>query len=254
MDKDLLIKIGLSEGEALVYGYLLENGESTAGQIIKKLPLKRGLVYNILKNMVQNGLVQQFEKNKVANFRLEHPSKLQNLIQKKFQETSQTQEILKNILPLLASQYTLVHHRPTVHYFEGLEGIEKVLEDSLTSKTEILSYADIESINKYIAGINKSYVKKREKLGIKKRGILLDTSFTRKFLKDYYTTITETRLIKSDAPPFHSIMQIYDNKVSYITLCEEAIIGVIIENHDIYDMHRYLFDALWQNATELKEF
>lgn len=132
MNKDLLIKAGLSEGEALVYDYLLENGESTAGQIIKKLPVKRGLVYNILKNLVQGGLVQQFIKNKVANFRLEHPSNLQKLIQKKFQETSQIQEMFKNILPSLVSQYVLIHHRPTVHYFEGLEGIKNVLEDSLT--------------------------------------------------------------------------------------------------------------------------
>ena len=62
-----------------------------------------------------------------------------------------------------------------MQFFEGEEGIKKVLEDSLYSKEEISSYADITSIQKYIPKINEWYVDQREKKGIKKKGILLDT-------------------------------------------------------------------------------
>ena len=120
------------------------------------------------------------------------------------------------------------------------------MQDSLTSKTEIYSYADIESIVKYIDDINKKYVKQRKKLGIKKRGIMLDTPFARKYLANYYEEITETKLIKQDAPPFQNVMQIYDNKISYITLSDKFIIGVIIADRYIYQMHKYLFEYLWQ--------
>jgi len=252
MNNDLLIKIGLTEGEAIIYQYLLENGECIAGKIIKNTPLKRGVVYNILKSLTEKELVSQVVKNKILHFRLEHPLKLQDYIKKRNKEISQIQKGLEDILPALASQYMLVHHRPVVHYFEGLEGIQKVLEDSLTSKTEILSYADIEAINKYASKINEEYAKKRDRLQVKKRGILLDTPFAREFLKNYHIAVTETRFIKTESSPFHTVMQIYDNKISYLTLCEHSLIGVIIENHDIYEMHRYLFDSLWQNAIEIK--
>jgi hypothetical protein len=129
----------------------------------------------------------------------------------------------------------------------------RVLEDSLTSKTEIYSYADIEAIQKYIPTVNKKYVKKRNDLKLKKKGIALDTPFTRKFLKDYYPGITETKLIDTkDAPDFQTVMQIYDGKISYLTLSEKKKMGVIIEDRHIYNMHKYLFEYLWKITPEFK--
>ena len=150
-------------------------------------------------------------------------------------------------MPDLKSKYNLILRKPGIKYYEGKEGIKKVLDDSLTSKTEIYTYADLEAIEKYIPKINKKYAKKRKELNIKKRGIVLDTLFTRNFLKNYHKQITDTKLIKQeDAPPFKTIMQIYDNKISYLTLSSESKIGVIIEDPNIYKMHKYLFEYLWK--------
>ena len=48
MNKDYLIKTGLSEEQASIYGILLENGELSARRIHQKSPFKRGLVYNCM--------------------------------------------------------------------------------------------------------------------------------------------------------------------------------------------------------------
>jgi len=249
MEFEILKKIGLSDEEASVYGYLLENGERTAGAILKKLPIKRGQLYNILKSLVYQGLVEQYLKNGVAHFRLEHPNKLSDLLKKEDEDIDQTKSALEDILPAMISQYNLTHHKPAVRYFEGLEGVQKVLEDSLTSNTEIYSYGDLDSINKYIPDINKEYVKKREKMNIKKKGFAFDSPAAREFLKNYFPSVTETRLIDYDAPLTHTILQIYDNKISYVTLSDKALIGVIIEDANIYSLHKYLFEYMWSIKT-----
>jgi len=251
MTKEILQRIGLAEGEALVYDFLLENGEASAGQIIKRIKLKRGNVYNILKSLVTQGLTEQFEKNKIAYFRLEHPTRLKVYVSKKATEVEEVHKTLNEALPGLISRFNLSHFKPVVHYFESEDGIRELLEDSLTAKTEIYSYADIETVIKHLDKINKWYVKKRDALGIKKRVMMVDTPFARNYMATYFKDVTTTKLIKLEAAPFQSVMQIYDNKVSYVTLSTERLIGVLVEDKGIYEMHRDLFDYLWRTTPGL---
>ena len=44
-------------------------------------------------------------------------------------------------------------------------------------------------------------------------------------------------------------MQIYDNKISYLTLSDKEMIGVIIEDKYIYKMHKDLFEYMWKNIS-----
>jgi hypothetical protein len=160
----------------------------------------------------------------------------------------------------MISDFNLLSGKPNVQFFEGLEGIRKVLEDSLTSVETIDAYSDIESIEKYIPEINKDYVEKRRKFNIKKRGLILDTQKARELLQGYNPDITENRFIKCSLTPSttQTIMQIYDNKVSYITLGENFYIGMIIESPNIYQLQKYLFQTMWESLsvsekTEIKK-
>ena len=46
-------------------------------------------------------------------------------------------------------------------------------------------------------------------------------------------------------------MQIYDGKISYISLSEGQMIGTIIEDQAIYKMHKALFDFTWSRAENI---
>ncbi len=248
-----LTQAGLSYSQAEVYEILIKNGPLKAGKIHQKTDLKRGLVYKMLDELVEMGLVTKKEGlGKVAVFEAEHPAKLKDLAEKQEQKAKTAQLVLDGILGQIISDYNLVSGMPGVQFFEGKDGIKKVLGDSLTSKTEICSYADIEAISKYINDLNVDYVTKREKLKIKKRGIFLDTPHTKQLLGNYHTKITESRTIKYQAIPFETIMQIYDNKISYITLSPKRMVGVIIQDPLIYQMHKYLFEYTWQTAEPIR--
>jgi len=161
----------------------------------------------------------------------------------------QDKQLFQNSLPDLISEFNLNYNKPGIKFYEGVSGVEKILNDTLETKGVILTYVDIEAIEKFISKINKRYVINRKKKKIKKRGILIDTPFARNFLKNYHSEITESRFIPDKFFPFGSILQIYNNKISYVSLSKNNIIGLIIEDKNINLMHRSLFEFTWLHAT-----
>lgn len=259
MYKDILVQANLSPNEAVVYEYLLKNGESPAGFIIKKTPLKRGVIYNALDELISKGLATKRVKNKVALFLPSHPDKLREYLEQHEEEIVKAKNSLEANLPALVSDFNLVSGRPGVSYFEGDQGIKKVSQDSLTAQGEIYTYSDHENVIKYIFELNQEYSEKRVKLGIKKKILYADNPLTRKYLKENgLDQIDDARLIQGkilDHRPgsFNTVMQIYNNKVSYITLLPSWKIGIIIEDETIAKMHKDIFEFNWLKAKTLKQ-
>ncbi len=242
---DELKKLGLSDKEAEIYLILSEATELKGSEIDKKSKYSRQTVYSTLENLIKLNLVEKNEKKgQVAKFKITHPSKLQNLLNKKEEEFKQTKNSLTLVIKNLISDFNLISGQPGVQVFEGEEGVRKVLNDSLKTKGEILTYADVEPVIKYIKNINDEYVKKRLKLKIKKRALVLDTEFARKYMKENYSgKITDTRFLNNgEIMPFSAFVEIYDDKISYITFENDNLIGIIIQNKPIADINKYLFE------------
>ena len=259
MYKEIFTDINLTPGESIIYEYLLKNGESPAGEIIKKTTLKRGLVYKVLGNLKEKGLVIEKKsvpskkqgKRKISHFLPNHPEKLREFIENEKKKLNQVKNTLEATMPSIISDFNLISGKPGVRFFEGIEGIKKVLDDTLTSKETIYSYSDIEAIVKYTKKINTAYIKRRAELKIKKRGIIVDSPFARSYLKEYFLDVTENRFISNEIFPFNSVMQIYDNKVAYISLSEKTKIALLIEDKNIYKMHRSLYELTWKHAKPI---
>ncbi|MDD4289842.1 MAG: helix-turn-helix domain-containing protein [Patescibacteria group bacterium] len=250
MHKDLLIELGLSQNEAIVYEYLLTNGKSIAGDIIKKTPIKRGVIYNALSDLSKKGLIKQGKTGKILSFLPNHPDKLRDYIEKREKELQKAQISLESQMPMLLSSFNMVSNQPGVRIYEGKDGLAKVLNDSLSSKTEILTYADIYGMEKYLGRANDKYVEKRKELNIKKRGIVPDTEYARKYLTNYDKSVTDIKFIDAKKYPFSLEMEIYDNKISFMTFSEKKLIGVVIENEEIYKTQKSIFEIIWDNAIE----
>jgi len=103
----------------------------------------------------------------------------------------------------------------------------------------------------YLSDLNKKYVSERKNLNLKKKMLAVDSTYIREHVKDMDKNTTEVRIIpKSEA--FGTVMQIYDDKISYVTVSDNKKIGVIIEDPDISKMHRIIFQALWGKAEILQ--
>jgi HTH-type transcriptional regulator, sugar sensing transcriptional regulator len=247
MYEQSLIQAGLSYTQATVYEALIKNGSMPAGKLTKKTPFKRGLVYLALEDLVKLDLVEKDEKDhRAAIFQVKHPLQLRNLAEKREQQAKDAKLALEGMISSIVSDYNLVSGRPGVLFYEGLEGVKKVINDTLSSKGIIYTYADVEAIDKYIKKFNEEYAKKRDKLHLVKKGLVVDSLFSREYLKSYHKETTDIKFIPINH--FGTIMEIYENKVSYVSMSDSKMIGVIIEDKNIFEMHKTLFEFNWENA------
>jgi len=145
---------------------------------------------------------------------------------------------------------------PNVRFYQGKEAVRQVLFDTLTSKTELKDFANIDAMFKHVQDINDEYVTEREKTSITKRSLLLDTPFARSVYESgTYSTKSHKgyKWIKESLYPFAVEMNIYDGKVSYLTYVENEFIGVIIENEHIHRLHDSLWNLIWNMLPEPKK-
>lgn len=248
MDLTHLEYLGLTAGEIKVFQALLENGELSATKLVEKSGLKKGDCYNKAYDLVQKGFVVEYDKQKKKHFKLLDPRKLEEAATVQYQTALQAKREVEAVLPNILSTYALTYHRPGIVMFEGEEAQRRILEDSLTAEEDILQYVDLDIVLHHYPDLNAQYAKRRMQLKKKKRIIVSDNELSRSYAAKVQPEITDVRLINYPLPKFATVMQIYNNKTSYLTLKADGMIGVIIEDALIAQMHRALFEFTWQQA------
>jgi len=250
MNEKILLGLGLTKVQSEIFSCLLQNGAKKASDIAKITKRPRGVAYKGLEELIDLGLVLKNEgKLGVALFTAEHPANLERVLERREKELVKTKKEFAASLPDFVSAYNLISNKPGIKFYEGEDGIQKSLEDTLTSPEPIDTFADIEAVEKNVKEINDAYAKKREKLQIKKRVIVADTPFNRSYLKNYNGTITEFRFLPKDFYSFNSGVQIYNNKVSYQVISPENKMAIIIEDKNIYQMNKLLFEYIWEKLA-----
>jgi HTH-type transcriptional regulator, sugar sensing transcriptional regulator len=244
-ETSLLSQIGLSEKESTVYQVLLKLGKVPASRVVDEVGQKRSTVYSILEELIKKGLVEKDESAAVDKYRARHPYSLKQYIETQVEQIKKADNQLEAALPSFINLYNQSQNRPGVKFYEGLEGVKKVMDDSLNSKTEILTIADIEAVREHIYEINEAYIKKRNKKAIPKRLLVQDTPYSRERIGKY-SDKTNAKLFKLEIDPFSTVMQIYDGKIVYLNLTKDFYNGIIIQDPYLYSTHKALFNFIWK--------
>ena len=262
---ETLKKIGLDDKEVAVYLRLTQAGEMRASTLAYQMAQPRTSIQNILLRLEQEEMVhKRFDKNTALYTAVSPEELFLNLESRYVRQASEANKnlgALKKILPELESMMRSNKHLPGVKFFRGIEGVRKVLFDTLTSKTELKDFANIDAMFEHVKEVNDEYVAAREKLvastapHLTKRSLLLETPFAHKVYESgTYSPKSHKGYKWLPHKNFFSIeMNIYDGKISYLTYVENDLIGVIIENHHIYQMHNALWDMLWDTLPALKK-
>ncbi len=241
----ILTKLGFSEKEAKLYLACLEVGSGTVLQISKRSEIPRGSAYDILEEMLEKGYVSKIHKNKHIVFSAVDPEVLKD----RFEDRVRDLEIA---LPELKGLFNK-QSQPKVRYFEGIDGVKRVYEDTLTATTEILNYANSKEIRIHWSNYDNEYVKKRIKKKIFLKGIAPDDEFGIQVKKEDKKSMREIRLLSNKEFSFTNEINIYDNKVAIVSFQNEPI-GIIIESQEIADTQRDIFKMAWAFAKSMIKF
>lgn len=257
----ILQKIGLSEKDAEVYLACLELGTQPASTIAKKAGLKRPTTYMILDALQKKGLVSEYTGANVKYFTAVSPEYLLSFVEKQRKELSQHQRELEQFLPQLQSLSNPYSLNPKVKFFEGMEGIERAMNDTLTSKEPLRCYSTMDAwfarpeTKEYITWYGKQRVNQKK---IPLRSINPDTPMARKYLEEDYpevdvnTAMSHFRWLPEDIQVFSNEINIYDNKVAIVSLGKNELLGIIIESESIANTQKSIFEAAWRAALPSK--
>lgn len=94
---------GLSPKAALVYYALLEFGTMFPTTIAQYTNLNRSTVYHVVQDLVDQGLISEFEKNKKLCYQVQKPKNLLQFIKNQISNLNENYTRTEKILPELES-------------------------------------------------------------------------------------------------------------------------------------------------------
>lgn len=233
--------MGLDKKEAAVYIALAELGEGSVLEIARASGVNRASLYYILESMKKSGFITHVKGSKGTHLFM--PADPRMLLAREKQHVKE----FESAVPELKALVNKTGHRPSVRYFEDIEGIKAVYEDTLGAKTEILNYANSQEIRDYWPSYDEEYVAKRAEKKIWLRGIAPNDDYGRRVQSQDKFFYREIRLIDSHKLPVNNEINIYDNKIAMVSFTK-PIFGVIIESKALAETQRSIFEMAWSFA------
>src|SRR3989338_6273112 len=242
--RTILKNYGLNDKETAVYLTLVELGPSPVRTVASHAGVNRGTTYDILKSLKNQGLVSFFDKKTHQFFTAEPPEKLLNALEDKEQQLWDLKKQITNSLPELKTVYEKHGGRPLVKLFEGLKGVKHILEDVLETmdRTDHRTYYVYSSSNlrKNVYQAMPDFSKKRIKKNINVKTVSIGGG-------GQLVGLDERKRMKVGKTDLKSTYEIiYGGKVAHISLDNaENPVGVIIENQEIHDTQKFIFEFNW---------
>ncbi|NQU78408.1 hypothetical protein HQ545_01435 [Candidatus Woesearchaeota archaeon] len=243
-----LEELGLSRNESKIYLFLLKNGTSTTGPIIKETGIANSRVYESLNTLISKGIVNYTVQKDGKHFTSADPGKFIEL------EQEREKKILSIVPQLQKLQSTETEETVTAVY-EGFEGwktaFKKVVDDCPVDGTiYITGFSEepykLKSLRTFLLNLNLKSGNKRQRLKI-----LLESSVRETLGKDRESEkYSEVRYMPEGyiAP---AAMDIFENQV-YLFVWGEKPLVFMIKNKKIAENFKKHHQFLWSIADKPK--
>lgn len=245
MDSTILKEIGLTDNEIRVYLVMLEEDENLASKIAEKTKINRSLMYTILNNLMEKGMVSYVIKENRKYFMATDPEKILDVLKEKEEAIKKQEEDVKKIIPDLRKLKLPKKEEIKVEIYKGKEGNKTLLDDMLREGKDYLALGysglSFDVVPYYIV----HWHKKRVEMGIKRRVITKEQMRGNRAIK---IPLTYARYVKDEYNIPISTM-IYGNKVWIMLPAGKGDqVSILIESERIANSYRNYFNLLWKIA------
>ena len=245
--EEVLEEYGLSERQAKVYLAALELGPSSVSDIAQKAQIRRAGAYYLSESLVQNNLFYRTKKiNKLFYSAVEPKTLLEQAKHKK--------QIIEENFSELQALPRLSAKKPSIHIYEGLEGIKTAYKKTLDKKNaKMYAFSPYATAQKTAQFHGREYLKwgleylrKRAQRNIFVYDIAEDSPEARERKAHDKEELRETRLVPKEKFPFTNEIDIFQNLV--IVISYKELLAVLIESNDIALTLKTIFNLAWEAA------
>ena len=251
-----LKKLGFAENEVKLYLSLLRLTTGVVSEIAKKAGMNRSTTYVTLESLAEKGLVSISEENKIRLYKPIPPERLIQMFKEQVKKTSELVDVARDVVPELEALRSGEKTAPggekyEIRYYEGLEGIKNVYEDTLTAKETMRVYASVENTNLALPHYFPEYVKRRIEKGIETRVIFPDTKEAKEVVMGTIKTAGQKGafLVPKENYALSPEINLYDNKVAFLSF--QGKYGLIIESSELTSALKKIFEMSWKGAERL---
>ncbi len=237
----LMPTLGLNEHEAKIYLACLELGGSSVQDISRETGIKRTTVYNFLEELRARGLVSQVKKGGRTLLLPEDPHVF-------IQKAEQHLREIKNAVPELMSVFNLPSSKPNIRFYQGVDGLRHLYEDTLVVGEKIYGFGDFDKVIAVMGDYIWDYVARRVKKNIDYQVIAKRGDW----LKDPHVhnerQLRNFRLVGATTK-FDTEIDIYGGKIAIYSF-RKPYAGIIIEDHAVAETMKSVWKLLWEALSE----
>lgn len=244
-----LKQIDLTEDQASLYIYLLENGDSTPLAISRDTKFNRNKAYRILDELRKLELVKDNQDSWGQKYAAQSPDALEVLLYKKEEKIKRQLVSLNSTIEELYALSSGENSGFDVKVYKGEEGLKQMLWNELHYK-EILTLG-AQSINIFV---NKKFAEKHRQECVERKIKIYEIGNSSK-IDQNYTDIDEFRqevlfykFIKKNVLTLENHWEVYGDTISFFNWEEGDLKGLEFRNKIFADMFKQIFWHYWEIA------
>ena len=253
--RPILKTLNITGTSSRVYDFLLHHGASSARRIAEHLSLPRPSIYDSLKELVAQSLVNEQDIEGKKQFHISDPLMIQDALEKKRDHVSATLESFQALLPELKRKEN--HGEPKLQFFLGEKGVSQVLNDLYWfENTEIRSMFSVEDMYTTfgVKNFERSFKKRIQ------RKNYLRTIYPSDGLPDYdkYPWLRpipenffEARIAPKGMKPWHMSFRMYANRITFISTCNECY-AFRVQSNELTELMSAQFEYIWSQSKPVK--
>lgn len=248
--QSLFRSIGFLDTEAKVYLACLELGPATAQEISRKAKVSRVTTYNAIETLTERGLMSSIMKEKRKRFMVEAPEKLISYAEGRIKHAEDAVQLAKSSMDDL--KFLQKGDLPVVKIFEGIDALKNIQEDLINMDGDLIdefgNFDNLSNLYSYQNILKSTHHKIRDQKK-KRRMIYLTSNTVYEFDKN--DPLRKRINLSPQEYQFSGDVLVYSNKVALSSLKKKQI-SVVIENEEIANTVRSLFNLVWNLKKQLQ--
>lgn len=245
-----LKQLGLEREQALVYLFLLQNGQNTVLAISKGLKTGRTKLYPLLEELAEKQLITIHERHYGTSYEAQPPEVIEFLVS----EHERKAEALRSSLPAAVHILENLQQQSPTHTkiieYKGVDGLKQMNFNLSKAEGEFRVF-ELAGLDKHLG---KHFAEKmRQRYQEKKlKSFDLTNNPDRANEPGTEGPHAQTRYIDPEVFKIEFETYIYDNVVGLLSYENDDIFGVEIYSEKLARQQTQLFDLLWNQAKPLK--